>query len=82
MVLIILIRKKGALIAVGATLSVLFALILILFPMIFGAGLRAITMVWAPWSFATGLAIIFIDIVTIAIRFLTVRLNESRTKTG
>lgn len=75
-------KKKGVLIGTGAFLTVLLALILILFPLIFGAGLKDIALIWAPWSFSAGLLILAAGIVSIAVRYGVVKVNEGRKKTG
>ena len=82
LVLVLISKKKGFLIGTGITLLVLLALILILFPVIFGAGLKEIAFTWAPWSFAGGLAVLAADIVAAAGRYIWVRKNARRAKTG
>ena len=80
--LIPFLKKKGILIAAGIVNTLLLALILILFPMIFGAGIKDIALVWAPWSFLTGLVILAAGVVCIAARYGVVKVNEGRKKTG
>ena len=75
-------KKKGALIGTGSVLLVLLVLILILLPVIFGAGIKDIALVWAPWSFLTGMVIMAIDIACIAVKYIVVKVNEGREKTG
>lgn len=75
-------KKKGILIGTGAFLSILLILILILFPVIFGAGIMDIALVWAPLSFAAGLVILMADIAVIAVKLVLVKVNEGRAKTG
>ena len=81
-VMALVIRKKGLLIGTGSVLALTVILILILFPVIFGAGLKAIALIWAPWSFLAGLSILMIDVLTIVIRLIWVNVNEGRAKTG
>ena len=80
--LIPFLKKKGFLIAAGIVNTLLIALILILFPIIFGAGLKDIALFWAPWSFSAGLLILATGVVCIAARYGVVKVNEGRKKTG
>ena len=80
--LIPFLKKKGILIAAGIVNTLLLALILILFPIIFGAGLKDIALVWSPWSFSAGLLILAAGVVCIAARYGVVKVNEGRKKTG
>ena len=82
MVIILCIKKKGILIALGSVLVLSEVMILVLFPMIFGAGLKAIALTWAPWSFLSGFLIVAADAVCIGIKLFVVKVNEGRTKTG
>jgi putative ATP-binding cassette transporter len=63
-----LIRKKVPLIVLDAFLAVLLVLVFILFPVIFGAGMKEILFTWAPWSMTGGLLIIAADIVLLSVR--------------
>lgn len=63
-----LIRKKVPLIVLDAFLAVLLVLVFILFPVIFGAGMKEILFTWAPWSMTGGLLIIVADIVLLSVR--------------
>lgn len=76
------IKKKGILIVTGAVLAVLTALMLILFPVIFGAGIKDIALTWAPWSFLAGMVILVADVAAVVIRVFTVKVNAGRAKTG
>ena len=82
LVLAVLIRKKGVLIAIAATLALIETLILILFPVIFGAGLKDIALTWAPWSFLAGIIVLAADCLSIVIKLCVVKVNEGRAKTG
>ena len=82
LILAVLIRKKGALIAIAATLALLEILILILFPLIFGAGIKDIALTWAPWSFLAGIILLAADCVSLVIKLCVVKVNEGRAKTG
>lgn len=75
-------KKKGVLIGIGSALALLLVLVLILFPVIFGAGIREIALVWAPWSFLTGMIIMAADVVLAAVKYCMVKVNEGRKKTG
>lgn len=80
--IIIFAEKKGFLIASEAVLTVLLILITVLFPEIFGAGIKDIALIWAPWSFAATLVILAADIPAAAIKLILVRNNARRAKTG
>ena len=82
LVLVLILKKKGFLIGTGIMLMVLVLLIVILFPVIFGAGLKEIVFTWAPWSFAGGLAVLAADTLIAAGRYFWVRKNARRAKTG
>lgn len=73
LIVIIIAKKKPLLIAADAILILLFVLVLILFPMIFGAGMKEIVFTWAPWSLAGGLLAVCADIVAATVRLLTGR---------
>jgi CubicO group peptidase (beta-lactamase class C family) len=81
-VIAVRIRKKGALTAAGSVLGLLTVLILILFPLIFGAGIKAIALTWAPWSFLAGIVIMAAGVAVTWIRLFVVKVNEGRAKTG
>ena len=82
LVLIFFMKKKGILIGSGIGLTVLLLLVLIILPLVFGAGIKDIAFVWAPWSFAAGLVILVADILAILLRLVAVKRNEGKTKTG
>lgn len=82
LIFVLCIRKKGILIATGIVLMIAEVLIMLLFPMIFGAGIKAIAMTWAPWSFLSGTVLLAVDIVSIVIKLFVVKVNEGRAKTG
>lgn len=48
-------KRKSVLVILDGILIVLLALVLILFPGIFGAGMTEIMLTWAPWSLAGGM---------------------------
>ena len=75
-------KKKGILIALGSLFLLAEILILVLFPLIFGAGIKAIALTWAPWSFLAGILILAADVVIIGIKLIVVKVNEGRAKTG
>lgn len=76
------IKKKGILIASGSVFLITGILILVLFPLIFGAGIKDIALTWAPWSFLAGILIMAADVVIFGIRYVVVKVNEGRAKTG
>lgn len=81
-VVIIFLKKKGFLIATGAVLALLLALMLILLPEIFEAGMKDIVLTWAPWSLASGMVILASGLAMTVIRIILVSLNARRAKTG
>ena len=82
LVLVLISKKKGFLAGTGIALVVLVLLIVILFPVIFGAGLKEIAFTWAPWSFAGGLTVLAADMFLATGRYFWVRKNARRAKTG
>ena len=75
-------KKKGILITLGSLFLLSEVLILVLFPLIFGAGIKAIALTWAPWSFLAGILIMASDVVILWIKLFVVKVNEGRAKTG
>lgn len=67
---IIGVKKRVVIIVIDVILIILVALVLILFPIIFGAGMKEILLIWAPWSLAGGLLMIAGDIVGATIKLL------------
>ena len=55
---IIGVKKRVVIIVIYVILIILVALVLILFPIIFGAGMKEILLIWGPWSLAGGLLMI------------------------
>ena len=82
LVVALCIKKKGLLIFLGSLFLIAEVLILILFPLIFGAGIKAIALTWAPWSFLAGILIMAADVLIIGIKLIVVKVNEGRAKTG
>ena len=68
--------------ATGIVILILFSLILILFPVMFGAGMKEIMFTWAPWSLAISLLIIAADIAVTAIKLLMVKIHADHNKTS
>jgi CubicO group peptidase (beta-lactamase class C family) len=82
LIMTMFIRKKGLLGFTGVLSAFLTVLILILFPVIFGADIRSIAFTWAPWSFLSGIFIMAACAAGSFIKLITVKVNEGRTKTG
>lgn len=82
LVVALCIKKKGMLIFLESLFLIAEVLILILFPLIFGAGIKDIALIWAPWSFLAGLLIMAADVLIIGIKLIVVKVNEGRAKTG
>lgn len=74
-------RRRSAFIT-GCTVLALLITVCVVMPMIFGAGLRDILLVWAPYSFAGGLLTMAADILAVTLKLLTMRKNENREKTS
>ncbi|MBR3246788.1 MAG: beta-lactamase family protein [Clostridiales bacterium] len=81
LIVVLCLKKRGLLIGVLSIYAVLTALILILFPIIFGADIKTIALTWAPWSFFAGTVMMVINAVSAGIKLL-VKSNEGRAKTG
>ena len=79
---IILIKRKGIVIATGIVSLVLLLSVCITMPLIFGAGLREIAFTWAPLSFAGGLIILAVNVPVSLFSFIRSGKNENRKKTG
>lgn len=82
LVVALCIKKKGMMIFLGSLFLIAEVLILILFPLIFGAGIKDIALIWAPWSFLAGILIMAADVLIIGIKLIVVKVNEGRAKTG
>ncbi len=82
LILALSMKKKGLLIACGSFFTLAEILILVLFPIIFGAGIKDIALIWAPWSFLAGIMIMAADVLIIGIKLIVVKVNEGRAKTG
>lgn len=78
----VIIKKKTALIITDGTLILLLTLILILFPIIFGAGMKEIAGTWAPLSLTGGLILMVVDIAVISIKLLSGIKHARSIKTG
>ena len=79
---IFFVKNRIVLWVTDAFLIILLTLILILFPVIFGAGLKAILFTWAPLSLSGGLLIMILNIVFISIKFVTVKKYANHNKAG
>ena len=75
-------KKRASLLVSDIVLSILFILILILFPIIFSAGLKDILLTWAPISMTGGIIILGINILFINVKLLTVKKHASNYKAG
>ena len=79
---ILLTKKRSVLIVLDTILISLFTLVFILFPIIFGAGMKEIAFIWAPWSLAGGLSVIAADMLGATVKLLTGNKNADNNKTG
>ena len=75
------IKKRGILIALVIAETLIVILSLIILPAVFGAGLKAIFFIWAPYSMAGGMILLIADVIITGIRLLLTR-NEDRKKTS
>ena len=80
--IILAIKKKPVLIAFDVILIPLLTLVLILFPIIFGAGMKEIAFIWAPWSLTGGLLTIAADILGATVKLFLGIKNGNHNKTG
>ena len=64
------IKRNAVLITSDIVLILLLAMMLILFPNIFGAGIHEIMFKWAPWSLTGGFLIIVVDAVYVTVKLL------------
>ena len=60
--------KKTALIVWDIAAAVLLILLIVLMPMILGAGMKEILKVWAPYSMSGAMAMLIVDILFMSIR--------------
>ncbi|WP_026498771.1 serine hydrolase domain-containing protein [Butyrivibrio sp. WCD2001] len=75
-------KRQSLLLGCDTILIVLLALVLILFPIIFGAGMKEIVFTWAPRSLAGGILTVAGDIVCTTIKLLTGKRYADHNKTG
>ena len=75
------IKKRGILIVLGIAETLIVILCLTILPAVFGAGLKAIFGIWAPYSMAGGVILLIADVIITGIRLLLTR-NEDRKKTS
>ena len=68
--------KRKLLIIVDVVLVLILVSIFIVFPMIFGAGMKEIVFTWAPWSIAGGLLAVAAVIAVSTVRALKVKKHE------
>ena len=81
LIVAIAVKKKVPLIVLDAVLIVLLALVFILFPVIFGAGMKEILFTWAPWSLTGGLITLLVDILVVTVKLLMGRSNTNNDQT-
>ena len=72
LVLALILKTRLLLIVLDVILAVLLALVYILFPMIFGAGMKEILFTWAPWSLTGGLLSLIADICVATVKLVIV----------
>ncbi len=74
--------KRSLLIAFDVILVILMVSVLILFPIIFGAGMKEIVFTWAPWSLLGGLLTVAGVIAVTTVRLFRVKRYGDHKKTG
>lgn len=75
-------KKRGMLMAVGGGMLVLTIVMMITFPLIFGAGILDILLIWAPLSMATFFGVTLLCVITAGIKIWMVRGYEDYKKTS
>ncbi|MCR5399126.1 MAG: beta-lactamase family protein [Lachnospiraceae bacterium] len=81
-VMSLMVRNRTVLTVLDVVLAVLLMSVLILFPIIFGAGLKEILLTWAPWSVTGGLVAIGGVVTAATIRISTVKKYADHNKAG
>ena len=81
-ILALAIKNSKILIGSDIVLFILLMLILILFPIIFSAGLKEIFFIWAPISMSGGLAVMILDILVITFKIVMVKKSARNYKAG
>ena len=76
-IIVLFIKRRGTLLVAGILSVIVLLSICIVMPLVFGAGLKDIALVWAPYSFTGGLLIITAAVFTIAIKLWNLRKNEN-----
>ena len=80
--LALLIKNSKILIGTNCALGIILALILILFPIIFQAGLKHIFFIWGPLSLSGGLLVLALDIIVITVKILMEKKHARDYKAG
>lgn len=75
-------KKRGMLMAVGGGMLVLTIVMVITFPLIFGAGLLDILLIWAPFSMATFFGVTLLCVIMAGIKIWIGRRYEDHKKTS
>ena len=73
----IFVKRRKVLIVTGCFSAVLLILICTVMPHVFGARLRDIMFIWAPYSFTGGLLALTVNILAMAIKLWMMRKNEN-----
>ncbi|MCR5251872.1 MAG: beta-lactamase family protein [Lachnospiraceae bacterium] len=79
---VVVIRNRVLLVVLDAVMALLLTLVFILFPMIFGAGMKEILFTWAPWSLSGGLLAIAGVIAVTTGKLLLVNKHADHNETG
>ena len=80
--LALLIKNSKILIGTDCALGIILALILILFPIIFQAGLKDIFFIWGPLSLSGGLLVLSLDIIVLTVKILMEKKHARDYKAG
>ena len=75
-------EKRRVILSLLIFVIILLTSICITMPLVFGAGLKEIAFVWAPYSFTGGLIILLLEIPVGIIKLWKTKKDENREKTG
>ncbi len=76
------VSKRSLLIAFDVILVILMVSVFILFPVIFGAGMKEIMFIWAPWSLTGGLMTLAAVTAVTTVKLFRVKRYGDHKKTG
>lgn len=80
LIVLLALKKRAVILILGAFLLLLLVLVLVLFPIIFRAGMMEIMFIWAPLSLTGGLLILMIDTFVAIIKLMIRKKNADYNK--